>query len=273
MYPISNAMVAVLVFNILASIAIPTLLFIIFKRRFGCRARSFFYGVATFFLFALVLEQVAHLVVFRSALGPVIGQSTWLFAFYGGIMAGLFEESGRFIVFSTLMKKRMANDHDALMFASGHAGLEVILIFGLAMGVNLYYVVMAKTGRVDLLLASMAEPKRLGVEAILASLSSSAAPLYLLGLVERCIAVVLHMSFSALVWVAVKERSRGHLFWLAVFLHAGVDTIAVLLSRGGVSALLIEALLILASLLCALIARRVWRSEAQHPDKEAVEVG
>lgn len=262
MYPISNAMVLVLVFNVLASISIPTLLFIVFKKRFGCMTRSFFYGVATFVLFALVLEQVVHLVVFRSALGTVIGSNSWLYALYGGAMAGLFEESGRFVVFSTLMKKRMDNDHDALMFASGHGGMEVVLVFTVAMAVNLFYAVMAKMGRTESLLASMGTAQRVGIEAVLTSLSTSPPALYLLGLVERCIAVVLHMSFSTLVWVAVKQRSKRSLFALAILLHAAVDAVAVLLSKSGVSAIFIEGLLIIAAVLCASVARRVWRTRS-----------
>lgn len=266
MYPVSNHMVAVLVFNVLVSISIPVLLFIVFKKRYGCMVRSFFYGAATFVIFALVLEQLVHQLVFRSAVGATIGQNIWFYALYGGAMAGLFEESGRFIVFSTLMKKRMDRDHDALMFASGHGGIEVIIIFTMAMAVNLYYAVMAKTGRADLLLASMATPQRMGVEAVLTSLSTTRAPFYLLGLVERCIAVVLHMSFSVLVWFGVKERPRRYLYPLAILLHAAVDATAVVLSQSGVSALLIELLLILLSVLYALLARHVWRARSAVPE-------
>ena len=76
---------------------------------------------ATFVIFALVLEQLVHQLVFRSAVGATIGQNIWLYALYGGAMAGLFEESGRFIVFD-VDEKAYGQDHDALMFASGHGG-------------------------------------------------------------------------------------------------------------------------------------------------------
>lgn len=112
----------------------------------------------------------------------------------------------------------------------------------------------------------MATPQRMGVEAVLTSLSTTRAPFYLLGLVERCIAVVLHMSFSVLVWFGVKERPRRYLYPLAILLHAAVDATAVVLSQSGVSALLIELLLILLSVLYALLARHVWRARSAVPE-------
>lgn len=262
MYIISNAMLVVLIIDILVSLSIPVLLYLALRRRFGCHRRPFFFGAATFLLFAMVLEQLVHLVVLRSSVGVVIQQNVWLFALYGGAMAGLFEESGRLIVFSTLLKRRMDKDHDALMFGAGHGGMEVILVFTATMVMNLYYALMIRSGRAEALLASMGEQQGAMVGAIFTSLSTTAAPIYLLGLLERFAAVVLHLSFSTLVWVAVKEKDRRSLFWLAVLLHFAVDAVAVLMSRSGISLLLLEAVVIILAAICAFIAWRVWRSRS-----------
>lgn len=261
MYAVSNSMLMVLIIDVLVSLFIPVVLYLVLRRRFACHRRPFFFGAATFLLFAMVLEQLVHLVVLRSAPGAVIQQNVWLFALYGGAMAALFEEGGRFIVFSTLLKKRMDNDRDALMFGAGHGGMEVILVFTITMVMNLYYALMIGAGRADALLASMAAAQRVTTEAIFTSLSTTGAPIYLLGLVERFAAVLLHLSLSVLVWIAVKERHS--LFWLAVLLHFTVDAVAVVLSRSGVSLLLLEAIVILLSLLCALIAQRAWKARSQ----------
>lgn len=252
-------MLAVLIIDVLVSLSIPIVLYMVLRRRFRCNRRPFFFGAATFFFFAMVLEQLAHLVVLKSSVGAVIQQNIWLFALYGGAMAGLFEEGGRLIVFSTLLKKRQDNDHDALMFGAGHGGMEVILIFTITMVMNLYYALMIRSGRADALLASMGEAQRATTALIFTSLSTTAAPFYLLGLVERVAAVLLHLSLSVLVWIAVKGR-RFSIFWLAVLLHFAVDALAVVLSRRGISPLLLEALVIFLSLLCALIARWAWKS-------------
>lgn len=259
MYPISNATLFVLIFNVLGSAAIPILLFIIFKRRFGGSARSFFYGAATFIVFALVLEQAVHLLVFRSAIGTTIMQNSWLFALYGGMMAGVFEESGRLVVFSTLLKRRMDNDGDALMFGAGHGGIEVIIVFTIAMVTNLVYAISLVLGKGPFMLAGLEAERLAFTQAIFTTLSTTAPPLYLVGLVERIIAVILHLCFSVLVWISVKGAKR-QLFWIALFLHAAVDVVAVLMSRTGVSILLIETVVALFALLSAFLAHRAYRA-------------
>lgn len=261
MYTVSISMLVVLIIDVLVSLAIPIGLYVVLRRRFGCARTPFFLGAATFFLFAMVLEQLVHLVVLRSSIGAAIQQNIWLFALYGGAMAALFEEGGRLIVFSTLLKKRRDNDHDALMFGAGHGGMEVILIFTITMVMNLYYALMIRSGRADALLASMEEGQRATTALIFTSLSTASAPFYLLGLVERFAAVILHLSFSVLVWFALKGKFS--LLYLAVLLHFAVDAITVVLSRSGLSPLLLEVLVVLLSLLCALIARWAWKAQSR----------
>jgi len=261
MYTVSIPMLVVLIVDVLVSLAIPIGLYVVLRRRFGCARTPFFLGAATFFLFAMVLEQLVHLVVLRSSIGAAIQQNIWLFALYGGAMAALFEEGGRLIVFSTLLKKRRDNDHDALMFGAGHGGMEVILIFTITMVMNLYYALMIRSGRADALLASMEEGQRATTALIFTSLSTASAPFYLLGLVERFAAVILHLSFSVLVWFALKGKFS--LLYLAVLLHFAVDAITVVLSRSGLSPLLLEVLVVLFSLLCALIARWAWKAQSR----------
>lgn len=261
MYTVSISMLVVLIIDVLVSLAIPIGLYVVLRRRFGCARTPFFLGAATFFLFAMVLEQLVHLVVLRSSIGAAIQQNIWLFALYGGAMAALFEEGGRLIVFSTLLKKRRDNDHDALMFGAGHGGMEVILIFTITMVMNLYYALMIRSGRADALLASMEEGQRATTALIFTSLSTASAPFYLLGLVERFAAVILHLSFSVLVWFALKGKFS--LLYLAVLLHFAVDAITVVLSRSGLSPLLLEVLVVLFSLLCALIARWAWKAQSR----------
>lgn len=261
MYTVSIPMLVVLIVDVLVSLAIPIGLYVVLRRRFGCARTPFFLGAATFFLFAMVLEQLVHLVVLRSSIGAAIQQNIWLFALYGGAMAALFEEGGRLIVFSTLLKKRRDNDYDALMFGAGHGGMEVILIFTITMVMNLYYALMIRSGRADALLASMEEGQRATTALIFTSLSTASAPFYLLGLVERFAAVILHLSFSVLVWFALKGKFS--LLYLAFLLHFAVDAITVVLSRSGLSPLLLEVLVVLFSLLCALIARWAWKAQSR----------
>lgn len=53
------------------------------------RISSFFIGAATFIVFALILEQILHIVVIK-ATGTALTGNIWLYALYGGLAAGIF---------------------------------------------------------------------------------------------------------------------------------------------------------------------------------------
>jgi uncharacterized membrane protein YhfC len=50
---------------------------------------------------------------------------TWLYAVLGALLAGLFEETGRFIAFKFLLKKR-TDRKTAISYGIGHGGFEAI---------------------------------------------------------------------------------------------------------------------------------------------------
>lgn len=60
-------------------------------------------------LFAMVLEQIVHSIVLGSPAGIVIRNHLWLYALYGSLMAGLFEETGRFLAMRYVLKKEHGN--------------------------------------------------------------------------------------------------------------------------------------------------------------------
>ena len=84
-------------------------------------------------LFAFILESGAHRIVLSLPAGSVIKGSIWLYALYGGFMAGLFEETGRYLAFSFALKKYRAKNVNALMYGAGHGGFEAVVVVGLTM--------------------------------------------------------------------------------------------------------------------------------------------
>ena len=81
-------------------------------------------------------------------MGPVskaLSENLWLYALYGGLAAGLFEETGRYLTMRFLMKGKWTREN-ALMYGAGHGGLEAVLILGMASVNNLLYSVMINTG-------------------------------------------------------------------------------------------------------------------------------
>ncbi len=91
--------------NALLGIAIPVGLSVYLVRKHHARLSTILIGAGTFLLFALVLESILHQLVLKGPLGASILNNTLLYAIYGGLAAGIFEETGRFLSMKFLMKR------------------------------------------------------------------------------------------------------------------------------------------------------------------------
>ena len=243
---------------------------IVIWRRYKPSILSFFIGAGTFFVFAMVLESLMHAVVLRSSIGETIQASTWLFALYGGLAAGIFEETGRLVSMSFLMKKQHDRPANALMYGAGHGGCEALLIVGVTQIVNISLAVALNTGQLATMEESLPADQREALTPVIEQLTTTAPHLFLLSGFERITAVILHLSFSVLVWAAVTHR-MPLLYILAIILHAGVDGLLVVLQRGGMDMVLLEVILFVLAVGCAAIAWIVWKrclDPAPAPEQE-----
>lgn len=206
--------IGAMVFVGIATVALP-LGIMAFLRRRGGSWRAFLAGAGTFVLFALVLEPVLHSLILRSETGAVIQGNILLYGLYGGLMAGLFEETGRFLAFRFMLRKQKAGIM-ALSYGMGHGGVEAFLLVGLTMMSNLA-LGLAYTGG-DALSPEMA--------AAAEALVSTPAGMFLWAGFERVSAIMLHMANSVLVFAAV-TTSRRWLFPAAILTHTAVNFAAV----------------------------------------------
>ncbi len=241
--------------------AAPILLLLYYKRK-GAQVLSFFVGCGVFVLFALILESLAHNLVLKGLpVGERIRGNTLLYALYGGLMAGLFEETGRFVVFRTVLRKRLDNDWNALMYGAGHGGMEAILLLGLSYASNLIMSVMINAGLADKLMTGLTGAMADQVQAVLHTLTTTPAWTYLLAMAERVVAIATHICLSVLVWFAAKKSGKRWLYPLAILLHAALDGVTVILAAH-VSTCAVEGCLIVAALLMVVITRAVWKKNA-----------
>lgn len=233
-----------------------------YYRKKGAQALPFFVGCAVFVLFSLILESLMHQLVLKTLpVGEKIMGNTLLYALYGGLAAGIFEETGRFLAFQTVLKKRLDNDRNALMYGAGHGGIEAILLVGFAYVSNLVMSAMINMGLTDKLTAGLSGDLLTQTQAIFATLTGTPPWTYLLAMVERCVAVTIHICLSVLVWFAVKKPGKGWLFPLAILLHAAFDGLMVLLAAS-LPLYAVEGCLVVMALLLAVFARRVWKRNA-----------
>lgn len=218
--------------NAVFGIAVPIILSWYLVRKHHARLSTILIGAGTFILFALVLESLLHQLVLKGPHGETImGNPLW-YALYGGLAAGIFEETGRFLSMKFLMKKEPATPLPGVAYGVGHGGAEMLIIFGVTMISNLVISILINSGQADALFSKAPAEAAAQVQAQLDSLQSVTAGTWLVGLWERFSALLLQLGLSVLVWVAV--RKGGKWLWLfpaAIFLHAIVDAGAVLLQK------------------------------------------
>ncbi len=218
--------------NALLGFAIPICLSVYLVRKHHASLSSILIGAGTFILFALVLESIMHQLVLKGPHGDAILGNTLRYAIYGGLAAGIFEETGRFLSMKFLMKKEPSEPLPGAAYGIGHGGAEMLIIFGITMINNVLISALINSGQTDILFSKVPEEAAAQLQGQLDQLQTIGAGSLLIGLWERFSALLLHLGLSLLVWVAV--RKGGKWLWLfpaAIALHASVDAGAVLLQK------------------------------------------
>jgi uncharacterized membrane protein YhfC len=256
-------------------IMIPVVLLLMFRKKYKADILPFFIGCAVFIVFALLFESFIHRLIFATDTGKAILNNIWLCGIYGGLMAGLFEETGRYTAFKTVLRRKNSKNHNALMYGAGHGGFEAAYILGASMISNIVMSVTLNTGMGSKLTTGVTDPAALQkINATIAALAGAAPTDFLIGSVERFAAVALHISLSVLVWFAAKNGGRR--FWLyplAIILHALVNMAAVILSRYTSSLWILEGVIYVLSACCVVIATAVWKKLASDNNSEIGAVG
>jgi len=103
MVPVSSLIVMALC--ALLGVAVPVGLAIWLVKKYQVKPLTILVGAGVFIVFALVLEPILHQLVLKGPHGAAILGNVWYYALYGGLAAGLFEETGRFLGMKFLLKR------------------------------------------------------------------------------------------------------------------------------------------------------------------------
>ena len=221
---ISNTAIMGMICSIALSIGVPIALLIIGKAKFQAKISSFFIGAGTFLLFAMVFEQLMHLLVVQVC-GLNAQSNPWLYYVYAAAAAAVFEETGRILAMKFCMKKRL-DFQNALMYGFGHGGIEAVLLGGLANISTLSSMLMINSGAMQNALAALSSEAAEQTAAKLSSLWTTPAPVFFVSGIERLGAIILHVGLSLLIYRAVSTGKRG-VAALAYAIHFAVDFFAV----------------------------------------------
>ena len=151
---VSDLSIVCMAVSCLFGFGLPIVLLLYFRKKFKADFMAFVVGGAVMFLFALVLEATVHQIILATPAGKAVLSSAILYAVYGGFMAALFEETGRFLAMKTILRPYQKKDVNALMYGAGHGGIEAAAILGIGMINNLIWSVMINTGNQGALTSS-----------------------------------------------------------------------------------------------------------------------
>ena len=254
---VSTLSIAGMVVTMLIAILLPIVLCIMVRKKTKAKFSSLFLGCATFIVFALVLEQILHIIVLRTA-GTTLTENIWLYALYGATAAAVFEETGRSITMKFLMKKNL-NRENALMYGVGHGGIEAILIVGISQISNIATAIMINSNQMGTVLNVLDEEQKAAMIESLSVLWTTPGYMFFMGGIERVSAIILQITFSILMYVGIKQGKK--LFVLMAYVaHFAVDFVAVI-AADKLSVLVVEIILILMSVVLALVAVKFYKKD------------
>ena len=210
--------------TIILSIGLPILLIVVGKKKFGAQISTFFIGAGTFVLFALVLEQILHMLV-MNVLGLSQDRNEWLYYIYAAVAAAVFEESGRIIAMKYFMKSRF-NFYNAFMYGVGHGGIEAIVLGGLTGISNLANMLMINSGSMETVLAALPDDVKNQTLTQISALWTTNSGLFFAAGIERVSALVLQIGLSLIIFNGLKTHKKS-LVLLAYVTHFAVDFFAV----------------------------------------------
>ena len=237
---VQSASITAFIVNIIICFGLPLgcILYLIISKQ-----RAFIpvlVGAGVFIVFQLILR----IPLINYALAPMdwfskMMENSWLYGIFLGLTAGIFEETGRYLGYRTLLKKR-GRWIDGFAFGVGHGGIEAMVLGGLTNISNLALALSINNGSFQQIADLLPEET---AQQIITQLTSAQPFDIFLGGIERIFAFAIQIALSLLVLYAVRQRKPIY-FILAILAHMLIDAPLVILpSVFGTSVYALEIIL------------------------------
>lgn len=263
---VSAANMIGMVFSLVVSVGLPIALGIIVYKKTHAKVSSCFIGAGIFVVFALILEQILHVIVL-AIMGPDFQSKTVLFGLYAALAAGLFEETGRLVAMKFFMKKNL-DKGNALMYGVGHGGVEAILLVGLTYVNNIAIAIMINTGTIQLSMSQLEPAMQKATYQQLQPLWMSPSYVFYMAGVERVAAVILQICLSVLVYKCVKTGQKKFIAG-AILLHFLVDFVTVVTAGFGMPMWAVEIEVVVIMAIIAWWCVRIYRKDETDVEKDS----
>lgn len=257
---------AAYIISFLGMIILPIILWIYFTRKFALSWKLILAGGLTF-----IASQVLHIPLVIAMGSFLQSVSLLINAIILGLLAGIFEETARYILFKFILKN-IRSWKEGILVGLGHGGTEAVLL-GILAAVGLVNMMVYQNIDLSTVPSIPADQLELAKQQVAAYWS---APWYiaLMGFVERIFAICLHVSLSVMVLYAIAYR-KPIWFWLALLWHAFVDAVAVYVGQEA-GILAVEGIVAVFALISVWIVFRMRpmfsQDPANLPEQEVVTV-
>ncbi|KZZ84054.1 YhfC family intramembrane metalloprotease [Bacillus sp. SJS] len=242
-----------LVFQLAVSVILPVAGYILLKKKYKISFRPVLIGILIFFVFANVLGgSFNQFILVTNKTTSQIADQPVLFAIYGGLSAGFFEEMGRFIAFTWLLKLYRERK-DGLAYGLGHGGIEALLIGALGSIQMISLAILQNSGKLEETIAAQNLPPKV-LNQLTSALTELTFPLAFMGGLERAAAFFIQIALSLIVLYAVKNKKYIYVL-AAILLHALIDFFPALYQAGAMNLYAVEIIIYVIGIGAFLIIR------------------
>jgi uncharacterized membrane protein YhfC len=224
---------------------------------------ALFAGIIVWFV-AVQIERIFHYFLL-----PLFNSNIFSYAIYGGIMAGLFEETGRLLCFLNKLKPSEYNKNNSLYYGIGHGGFEAFYLVTFNNIIILIFCILINKGKYDEYLEKEQEKTLTDFETQLLNTMKTIYKNYqnshffnitFLVVWERISAIIYHISASVIVWYAAIDFPKNvKLYYLAIGMHFSFDCFIVIFHYFVGKIFITEIFAFNLAIVCALIGFKCWK--------------
>lgn len=187
--------------NFLGMTLLPIIAAIYLSRKFKLSWKLFLAGGLTF-----IASQILHIPLVLALTSTMLSWGIIPYAIVLGLLAGIFEETARYILFK-FIRKDSKTWNEGVFIGLGHGGTEAI-IFGILAAVGFFTMLAYRSMDLSTIPSIPADQLELAKQQVAAYWST---PVYmtLLGAVERIFAICLHISLSVMVLYSIVNKKPG----------------------------------------------------------------
>lgn len=226
---VSTSSMLFMLLTAVLGIALPLIAAIIWCKKKHEPFTTVLIGAATFLLFAIVIEKPLQALVISldSPVSQFVNARPVLWGIIVGLFPGVFEETGRFVAFKTVLRKRKQRE-TGLSHGIGHGGFEAMFILGITYIEYFVFAIMLNQGSfVELMIEPVKDTLTPDVVKqitdIVEQITTFSAATMGVALVDRLIAVAFHIGASIMVFYAVKDKKKRWLYPFAILIHTVID--------------------------------------------------